>query len=226
MAYAAFDLIGRVVPGGAWLVDIRWGLAATSVVGVAALFLARRIAPCLRSKLWWIPVLGVLPCGFVLVVVFPLGAHMFVGTPSYGCLWRGMDVEVCNGRDWSVLQGRLEHMTWEGKMDVGHCRAFVNAVPKNAKDPYENGWIRCPDDNPRVWTPSACRQAALATMDRCFVCGGVSATNDTYVHAVGFSAACDRAKVRYGVNIPLQRIDDCAETLRLGECHVLVGQSE
>lgn len=195
----------------------------TSIACAAgAVWVGRRCLPKVRSIWWLFPATLVSIATPLAVLGISLVAHTSLGTPAYDCSWNGMDVDKCRGRDWSFLQDRLEHLTIEGKMDVKICQAFIGGILTESRSAKRaDGWIRCPDDDPTVWTSVECQNVGLFRMSRCYSCGGRSDTSDDYRYSVGFSANCERGKVRFGVNIPLNSIDKCAASHSVRECRLV-----
>lgn len=215
----ACSLAARSSARSVWLMQTSWALAVSLVCAVGVAWAGYRWIPYVRSKWWLVLAATASVSGPIAALIVSAQVELAYGTPAYGCHWAGMRVNRCIGRDWSFLQDRLEHLTMEGEMDVKVCQAFVGGIlpePRNSRGP--DGWINCPADDPSVWKSADCRDVALGGMANCFACGGLSDTSDFYRHSVGFSAGCERGKVRFGINVPLCLIDECSRSNTVEHC--------
>ncbi len=212
------QILGRTA--GTYLVSLTGGIAAVAVsVTVAAGAVVGAHRWMSRCVPWWallVPLAGLVAVPNAAVLA--IGLNGIVGMPMHGCAWPGVDVEVCEGRNWSLFQDRLGYTRLAGSMDPETCRGFTTAVGDEPDSPLVDGWVRCPFDRPGVWERIACEDVALADEDVCFVCQGRSETADRYWYVQGFSEGCSRATVLYGVNVDPRDIDTCNESLSPRPC--------
>lgn len=208
------EIGGRVMPGSEFLLRRGiWALVGFAVFVLVG-WLAHRVLPSRPSAWWLVPVFLVSPLVPFGIIVGTIEAHGVLGTPAIGCSWPHLRTERCVGRNWSILQDRLEYVVMEGTMDVQACRGFIRQVPPApAPAPSGDGGGRnpCAFDRPDAWERASCEEHGIEMFANCFVCLNVSGTSDRYSEVQGFSEDCSRAIVAYGVNIESTSIVACAE---------------
>ncbi len=217
LSFMSSDIFGRVVPGavfffrtGAWLVG--------SFASAVAMLAAHKLLPQVESHGWLaVPVVVVLPC-LLLAMVGPIVAHMEFGTPASTCQRSGLEVDLCEGRDWSLMQGRHGYQLAAGSVDADVCRSFQARVPESPQSPLRDGWVRCPFDDPTRWRAHECAPLGFARMASCFVCAGRSTTNDDFSHARGFSEDCTRGVAFYGKNVHPRDAEECSRSTARVDC--------
>jgi len=217
----SLELVGRVRVETAFVLarGPYWTLMGIGGAGLGAI--AWRLLP--RRPTWWwaLLLLGVLPGAWLGArVVVPMGLQLEYGTPTVACEGRGgLEVETCVGRDWSFMQGRLAYERMEGAMDRARCERFIAAVPDEpASALTDEGWVRCPYEDPTVWAATECEPAATPGRTHCFECGARSITSDDYRYIQAFDDSCTRATVIRVVNLPASAIDHCSRSVYEHDC--------
>jgi hypothetical protein len=104
----------------------------------------------------------------------------------------------CLGEDRS-FQECLYHFRAEGVPDPAMCRAFVLGNPK-----VTGSSDRCPPGDPSSWRPVECRDYALGSEYRCFLCVDNASHERNRSVLQAFRTSCDHAVVLAACNSPLR----------------------
>lgn len=215
LASILIELLGRVRVETAYLLRPSVQTAISLAIGLA--FALISWAGLRRPSFWW-PLLVGLAVPFVAFEAWigaPIRFHLEYGTPTVQCERDALDVRTCVGRDWSWMQRRLAFMRMTGDIRAETCRRFVAGVPDTpASAVNEDGWVRCPFDDPSVWSRTDCDPTSTPGRHLCFECGGRSRTNDDYLFIQAFDAGCRAATIIRVVNMSPSNIDACRHSIR------------
>src|SRR5690606_24899493 len=99
----------------------------------------------------------------------PVVFHIAWGTPVVRCERYGMNVDVCDGRDWSFMQARSRYQWMHGTMDADVCRRFVAGASQSVVK--KDGAVdTCSVSVPGNWVARECDRVGLLDYDQCYSC--------------------------------------------------------
>jgi hypothetical protein len=192
---------------GSWhtaVIDVARG------VGLLALVLwwlmARRVVERPSPIHRWTP--AILVAGWCVLPFAFVAAHFALGTadryPSDCDGLEGLRVEVCQGRDHSVGQGRYGYHRASGTAHSSTCDAFRQAQildnSRHDRSADEAGPRTCEASRPREWRAYSCELLGIPADWRCYSCARWLSTNDAVRHMLAYDLNCARAAHYVTVN--------------------------
>lgn len=213
VVYVLTDVLGRIVPGLAWLVPLPVGVL--SACGVTVLIW--RIKPVLLVPTLVGPVLGIVLLGSLLAAFqLPLMAHFRLGTPSStDCDWPGVRTTSCRERNFGFMQARKWVSMTVGTMEASDCEGFFRAATHltgSHGGPGEPAQDHpCTAGKPENWYATRCDELQSGTETRCALCRRWSSTNDGYYQAYLADESCTHVRVLQSVGVGLSVVERCLD---------------
>ena len=197
-------LLGR---GFTVFVDIALALGGAGAV----LWLLRK--PCWerwlvgRWQRWSISGLAVMgwflvPTGFMLMQM-RLGTPLRYPTECEG--WSSLVIERCEGRDFSLMQGRYSYRRGRGRVRGKLCERLRRAQPEmDSSEPSSES--PCQFEDTQGWQVQRCEPYGLASDWSCYRCGFVSSGSDEYRELQAFDSGCSRGIAYAAVGEKLEEV--------------------